>query len=297
MKVWIEACRLRTLPLSAAGVLIAAGLAGFWGCFRLEVFLPMLLMVLLLQIVANFADEYGDLDRADTEERIGPKRGMQRGEITRASMKRALIIGSAAAGGAALVLLLIAFGGGHWGWFALFVALGAFCIAGAITYTVGTHAYGYHALGDLASFLFFGIIAVLGGFFLYSLRFVDVAVLPAVGLGCLVVGVLNLNNMRDRTTDAATGKRTIAVILGARGALAYHCLLIAVGAGCFLAFGLCLHLTSPLRWAYVLFLVPLVAQLVGALKVEDPADYDRFMKPLSLSTALLALAFALCIGL
>lgn len=297
MEVWIEACRLRTLPLSAAGVIVAAGLAAHWGFFRIAVFIPMLVMVLMFQVVANFADEYGDLDRADTADRIGPQRAMQRGEISRSAMKRALIITSLVSFIVALVLLIAAFGTDHWNLFTLFMMLGALCIAGAITYTVGAHAYGYHALGDLASFVFFGLVAVVGGFFLYSLQVIPVTFLPAIGLGCLVVGVLNLNNMRDRTTDEAAGKKTVAVLLGAKGALVYHCLLIATGIGCFIAFGICAYTVNMLRWLYVLPCVPLVAQLAGVLRVQEPAEYDRYMKPLSLTTALLALTFALCMSI
>lgn len=298
MKAWIEALRLRTLPLSVAGVLIAAGLAAHWDCFRIGIFAPMLLMVLLLQVLANFADEYGDLEKGvDNEDRIGPKRGMQRGEITRASMKRALVVVSITILIVALVLLFRAFGTRLWYYILLFMALGVLCIVGAIKYTVGKGAYGYYALGDLSSFFFFGLLAVMGGFFLYAHVIVSIIILPAVALGCLVVGVLNLNNIRDIENDRACGKTTIAVILGLKGALAYHSLLIALGIAGFLSFSIASGIASPLRYLYVIFYIPLIVQLAKTLKVKEHSEYDKLMKPLSMTTAALALSFALCLGI
>ena len=298
MKVWIEAMRLRTLPLSAAGVIIAGGLAAHWDSFRPEIFIPMLAMVLALQILANFADEYGDLEKGtDNENRVGPVRGMQRGEISRATMKRAMVLDCVVIVILIELLLFMSFGLAGWRGITAFTALGALAITAAIKYTVGRHAYGYFGLGDIVSFLFFGLIAVSCGFFLYTHRMIGIVFLPAVGLGCLVVGVLNLNNMRDLENDRACGKTTMVVLLGARGALAYHAVLIALGIVGFLSFSLASGVTDWWRYIYVLFFIPLIVQLAGVMKCDDPSHYDRFMKPLSMTTAFLSLVFALCIGL
>lgn len=297
MKVWVEALRLRTLPLSVAGTLVAGGLAAFFGVFRLSTFILMLVTVLLLQITSNFADEYGDLQKGvDNQGRVGPIRGMQRGEITYAQMKRALI-GCALAAFLCGVILILASLKTDWRFVGIFLLMGLATIAGAITYTVGKKAYGYHALGDLSSFLFFGVFAVSGGFFLYAHSYVWTVALPTVSVGCLVTGVLNLNNMRDLENDALCGKTTVAVLLGPRGSLAYHHVLIIVGLTGFLAFMIASSVANPLRYLFVFLYVPLILQLIEVGKVTDPAHFDRFMKPLSLGTALLSAAFALCLAL
>ena len=298
MKVWIEAMRLRTLPLTAAGVIVASGLAAFYGVFSWALFFPMLLMALTLQVIANFADEYGDLEHGvDNEDRVGPHRGMQRGEITKEQMKRALI------GTSIFVFLLIiglvvgAFGIKAIGWIALFVALGAFCIWGAIRYTVGKGAYGYMGLGDFFSFFFFGIVAVVGGFFLYAKSMVALVWLPAVGLGLLVAGMINYNNMRDLENDAACGKRTVATKLGHKNAKIYHLLLVGGGMACFLAFPIAAGITAWWRYAFVLLYPLYFVQLSRALKITDPAEFDALMKPHSLTAVAVSLVFALCVAL
>ncbi len=298
MKAWIEALRLRTLPLSMSGVIVAAGLAAHYGVFRIEVFIPMLVMVLLMQILSNFADEYGDLEKGvDNEGRIGPVRGMQRGEIGKEQMRRAMIGCGILTFCAGMVLLVISFGFENARLITLFAVLGLLCIAAAIKYTVGRGAYGYYALGDVVCLCCYGLVAVIGGFFLHA-HFVTVAVcLPAVGLGLLICAMLNLNNMRDRENDAACGKNTLVVLLGQKKALLYHCWLLICGMLGFLAFNTASGIGEPLRYLYVLLFIPLVMQLARTLKVKDPAEYDKLMKPISMTTALLSLVFALCIGL
>ncbi|NTU88999.1 MAG: 1,4-dihydroxy-2-naphthoate octaprenyltransferase [Actinobacteria bacterium] len=297
MKPWIEALRLRTLPLSVAGVLVAAGLALHFEVFSLSIFISMLVMVLLLQIVSNFADEYGDLEHGvDNESRVGPKRGMQRGEITREEMKRALIITSVLVMLSALVLSFISFGSENWLLILAFAGVAVLCIVGAVKYTVGRHAYGYVALGDLSCFFFFGLMAVCGGFFLYAHALLPVIFLPAVGLGCLVTGMLNLNNIRDYENDKACGKRTFAVLLGRKGARIYQGVLLVVGMGCLLSFSFASDMHDILRYAYVLLYVPFAQQLIMISTITEDADFDHLMKPHSLTTAALALAFSLCIG-
>lgn len=222
---WIEATRLRTLPLAASGSLVAAGIAIARGAWRPEVFALMLVVSLLLQVIANFADDYGDLSHGlDDETRVGPRRGMQRGIITPAQMKRALIALCALTFALGCALIAVAFSGGPaLGTDAMlaagiFVALGIAAIAAAVLYTVGPHPYGYLGLGDIMSFVFFGLVAVIAGTFLYTHAW-DVAPLVAgVALGLPVAAVMNINNMRDSLADAAKGKHTIANRLYAAGA-------------------------------------------------------------------------------
>ena len=169
---WIEAMRPRTLPLAAAGSVVAAGIAAAAGQFRIEVLMLMFVTSILLQIIANFADDYGDLSHGlDDETRVGPKRGLQRGVITMKQMKLALVGTCALTFAVGVALILVAFSGGpamtgsSWTAIVVFVVLGVACIAAAICYTIGKHPYGYIGLGDFMSFLFFGIVAVVGGTF------------------------------------------------------------------------------------------------------------------------------------
>jgi len=301
-KAWIEALRLRTLPLSAAGVVVAAGIAAFYRVFSPLTFILMLAMVLTLQVDANFADEYGDLaNGADTDDRLGPKRGLQRGDISKRAMRRAMVGCGVLALCLATALILTSFGDTHLELILIFAVLAVFSCAGAVFYTVGKNAYGYHALGDVACLFFFGLLAVMGGFFLYTARagsptLIPLTVLPAIGLGSLVCGVLNLNNMRDITTDKAAGKITVATLLGPRHALAYHCMLIGLGMVGLLSFPLILGITNPLAYLFVVLFIPLGKQLLGVLSNTDQAQYDRFMKPLSVTTLFISIVFALCLA-
>lgn len=222
---WVEAARPRTLPLAASGAVIAAGLAASAGAFRIEVLVLMLLVSVLLQVIANFADDYGDLAHGlDDETRVGPKRGMQRGVISPAEMRRVLVATCAVTFALGCALIYVSFadgpalGAGSLGAAAALVLLGLAAIAAAVLYTVGPHPYGYLGLGDLMSFTFFGLVAVIAGSFLYTHAFSVASIAAGVALGLPVAAVMNVNNMRDSLDDAAKGKRTVANRLYAFGA-------------------------------------------------------------------------------
>lgn len=296
---WVEAARPRTLPLAASGSLVAAGLAASAGVFRWEVFVLMFLTCTLLQVIANFADDYGDLSHGlDDETRVGPKRGLQRGVITVAQMKRALI-GTCAltfAMGVALVVVSFTGGpamtGGAWLAVGAFVALGAVCIAAALLYTMGKHPYGYIGLGDFMSFLFFGVVAVVGGSFLYLHAFTWVSLVAALALGCPVMAVININNMRDARPDKAKGKRTVANMLGDPGMRVYETALLAAGAVLFVAASVLCGVRNPL--SYVLLAASFavwVKVLMGVWKIPDPEKFDRLMAPTSMGSVLVAVVW------
>ena len=311
---WIQAARFRTLPLAASGSFIAAGIAAYHRVFRLEVFALMFVVSMLLQVIANFADDYGDLSHGlDDETRVGPKRGMQRGVITPAQMKRALIGMCVLTFLLGCALIAVAFSGGPaltsntWSAAAFFVVLGVVSIAAAVLYTVGPHPYGYLGLGDIVSAFFFGIVAVVGGSFLYLHLFQSLSLIAGIALGLPVAAVMNINNMRDSTADAAKGKHTIANRLyeaGARtaggGALAgerrmrsYHRALVYTSLLLF-----CVFIVLP-RGLWVVTLadlaivastsVPLVRATQGVCAQLDHTKLDRFMAPTSMGTVLLAL--------
>lgn len=302
---WVEATRPRTLPLAAAGSVVAAGLAVAAGTFRWEVFALMFVTSVLLQVIANFADDYGDLASGlDDETRVGPKRGLQRGVITVPQMKRALV-GTCIltfAVGVALVLVAFAGGpamtGGSWTAVAVFVALGLASIAAAILYTMGKHPYGYIGLGDVMSFLFFGVVAVVGGSFLYLHEFTWTSLVAALALGCPVMAVMNVNNMRDAKRDAAKGKRTVANMLGDPAMRVYETALLALGAALFVAAAVMCGTANP--FAYVLIVVsfiPWVRVLRGVWGIEDPEKFDRLMAPTSMGSVIVAVAWWAAVAL
>ncbi|MDR0499893.1 MAG: 1,4-dihydroxy-2-naphthoate octaprenyltransferase [Coriobacteriales bacterium] len=234
MNPWIEALRLRTLPMSLTGAIVASGMALATETFRLEVFPLLVATVLGMQILGNFADEYGDLQNgADNDDRIGPKRAMQRGEISFKQMRVALIGVGALTFALGVVLIVVAFGSDLMS-IVIFLCLGAFALFSAIAYTVGKHAYGYYGLGDIFCIACYGLLAVCGGFYLYSHTITLASIAAGFGAGFLINGMLNLNNMRDRTTDAATGKRTLVVQMGADGGRRYHNQLVIAGMACLL---------------------------------------------------------------
>jgi 1,4-dihydroxy-2-naphthoate octaprenyltransferase len=301
IRPWIEALRLRTLPLSLAGAIIASGCAVSYNSFRPEVCALLVLTVLLLQVLSNFADEYGDLQKgADNDARIGPVRAMQRGEISFSQMRRALIALAFVTFASGIALVLVALGLDPL-LLGVFLALGVLVLFAAIGYTVGKRAYGYYGLGDAFCLLCFGWLAVCGGFFLYAHYLTVPVALAATGVGLLVVGVLNLNNMRDRLTDADAGKKTLVVRIGARAARVYHSVLL-LGGFALLAWAMTL-LALPQRYAliqipvFLLGLIPLGLNLKATLAVREPKDYDRLMRPLALLIILLSLAFALLVSI
>ena len=296
---WVEATRPRTLPLAAAGSLIAAGIAAAAGQFRIEVFVLMFITSMLLQVIANFADDYGDLSHGlDDETRVGPKRGLQRGVITMCQMKRALIGTCAVTFLIGVALILVAFTGGPamtgsgWAAIAVFLVLGIASIAAAILYTMGKHPYGYIGLGDIMSFAFFGIVAVVGGSFLYLHEFTWVSLVAGIALGLPVMAVMNVNNMRDAKRDAAKGKRTVANMLGDPKMRVYETVLLAGGAVLFIASLAMLGINNFI--SYFLTAVSFVGwgRVVGALwSIPDPEKFDRLMAPTSMGTVLVALVW------
>lgn len=229
MKKWISAARLRTLPLALSSIIMGAVLAQSVFMFRWDVFGWAVLTTVLLQVLSNFANDYGDTKNgADTGDRIGPARAVQSGEITPKQMLNAILLTGMAALVSGIYLLYIAFGGFASVYFRVFLGLGLLAIVAAYTYTAGKRPYGYIGLGDISVFLFFGLTGVVASYFLYTLHFEWPLLLPGTACGALAMGVLNINNIRDMESDKKAGKITIPVRLGRQKALVYHWLLLAV---------------------------------------------------------------------
>jgi 1,4-dihydroxy-2-naphthoate polyprenyltransferase len=218
---WWLAIRPATLPASAAPVLVGTGVALADGTFAAGPALAALLGASLLQVGANFANDVFDFERgADTADRLGPERATQQGWISGAQMKRAMWLAFAAAAVVGLYLAYVA------GW--PVIALGLLSIAAAYLYTGGPKPYGYLGLGDLSVFLFFGLGAVAGTYFVQAQSVSPLALLASIPIGALATAILVVNNLRDIETDARAGKRTVAVRLGDGRTRAYYQLLLGV---------------------------------------------------------------------
>ena len=215
MKHWIEAARVRTLPLSVSGIIVGSFYAMSQGMFNWNIVIFALLTTLGLQILSNFANDYGDgVKGTDNTDRVGPMRAIQSGVISPKQMKKAMVITSLITLIFALLLIYFAFKESYLIYSLIFLALGILAIASAIRYTVGSTAYGYRGYGDIFVFVFFGLVSTFGVYFMFSKSMDWLLLLPATAIGFLSVGVLNLNNMRDEESDRKVGKNTIVVKRG-----------------------------------------------------------------------------------
>ena len=290
MKKWIQAMRLRTMPLAASCILAGAAAAKTQGEINGLVLTLTLATTFLLQILSNLANDYGDYSHGvDNEQRVGPTRALQSGAISQAQMKRALVVTTLITLLSGLSLLWIVFSPkAQFVQALLMLLLGVAAIAAAIKYTVGNNPYGYRGLGDLFVFLFFGPVGVLGTCYLLTGRFEILSLLLALTTGLYSTAVLNLNNLRDHVNDAASGKITLVVKMGFTKGKLYQALLIAIGtAG--LIFWLALRNSSK---AQLIALIPAAMQCILLLKVwkaQQPAALDRELKKVALLTFLTAL--------
>lgn len=297
--VWIQACRLRTLPLAVASIIVAGGLANQYQVFNLSIFLLSLLTAVLLQILSNLANDYGDAITGADDQRVGPKRAMQSGLISAVAMKKAIIIVTFGCLVSGLSLLNISFADDVTSWL-IFIGLGALAIIAAITYTMGKLPYGYRALGDISVFLFFGLLGVLGSFYLQALTLPLAILLPAFSVGLLSAAVLNINNIRDVYSDEAANKITLVVILGRKKAFIYHLALILVAMLCSVLY--IYHLPDSQFWQYLFLLIasPLIKSVIElsiAIKQDQRggAIFNEQLKNTSISVFVFAILFAIAL--
>ena len=290
-KAWLNAARLRTLPLSLSGIIVGTALAGFYGYIDYTIFVFALMTTIGFQVTSNFANDYGDgVKGTDNDDRIGPKRALQSGILTKEELKLGILISIVINVLLVLVLVFLAFGFQNYMYILLFLTLGAASIWAAIKYTVGTSAYGYKGLGDLFVFLFFGLLGVLGCMFLYTKFITKDSFLPAITIGLLSVGVLNLNNLRDSSSDKKVGKNTLVVKIGYQNGKIYHYVLLLLA---FISMGSFI-LANYINWISAIPLLgflPIFIHLRKVYVTQDQISLDPELKKLALSTFLLAILF------
>lgn len=283
---WIQAARLRTLPLSISGILVGSAYAYYQHSFDWIIFVLALCTTLSFQILSNFANDYGDGIKGTDANRIGEKRLVASGEITSAQMKKAIIINSVIAFVLAVALIYFAFGQQNFVYSFTFLVLGMASIAAAIKYTVGNNAYGYSGFGDVFVFIFFGLVAVIGSNFLYS-QHIDIKLfLPATAIGMLSTAVLNLNNMRDIENDRIANKNTLVVKFGLKWAKKYQHFLIIVPFLCLFVFSI--GVKTKIFLSFFVFIFFLM-HLEKVRKSTSAVDFDPELKKVALGTFVLSI--------
>lgn len=309
IKNYIKAARLRTLPLSISGIIVGSIIGNQdyflnlnslitycdFGCpsiLQSPVFWLAILTTIGFQVLSNFANDYGDGIKGTDAIRTGEERMVSSGKISPKQMKSAMIITAILTIILALLLIYSAFGKDNFGYSVLFFLLGVASIAAAIKYTVGKSAYGYSGFGDFFVFVFFGLLSVLGSYFLFTKEIHFLMLLPAFSVGLLSTAVLNLNNMRDRVNDKNSGKNTIVVKIGSLAAKKYHYSLLILSLIFAIIYTFVTYI-KPIQFLFLIAYIPLFIHLVFVVKNKDESLLDGQLKVVALSTFLFGILFGI----
>jgi len=281
---WISAFRLRTLPLSLACVGMGAILAIDFDSFDGLVFFLCCLVTLCLQILSNLSNDYGDaVNGIDNHDRIGPKRAVQSGNISKQQMKYAVIVFTLLSLFSGIGLLFVSFGS-NWQPMLVFFGLGILCIVASIGYTVGRRPYGYLGLGDISVMIFFGGVGVMGTLFLFTHEFHYISILPAMSCGFFSVAVININNIRDIESDKKYGKLSLPVRMGKKNATLYHWFLLSSGIIVATVWTL---MTYKSAWQFIyLATIPLLIVNGRAISNKPATALDSYLRQMALTTLL-----------
>ena len=292
IRAWIGAARPRTLPLALASIAMGSFLAAFYDVFRWEILLLAGLTTIFLQILSNLANDYGDSKHgADSEHREGPLRAVQSGTITSRQMLGGIILFVALSLVSGILLLYVSFGM-DLRLFAAFLGLGIVAIIAAYTYTAGNRPYGYFGLGDISVLIFFGLIGVLGTFFLHARFFQWSLLLPAITCGFFSMAVLNINNIRDIESDRKAGKLSIPVRLGRKLAIRYHWILLLggiVSAGGYMI----MNFNSWWQFLFIITIPMLIRNGLAIQRTNDPVKLDPFLKQMAVTTLIFVITFGI----
>lgn len=298
MKKWIKAARLRTLPLSISGILV--GSAAAYQNYHTQpnyyiIVILCLLTTLFFQVLSNYANDYGDAVKGtDNENRVGPKRAVQSGEITKQQMKNAIIITLVLSLITSVGVIYTSFGNANFLQAIIYFVLAIACVGAAIKYTVGNSAYGYKGLGDVFVFIFFGLVSTLGTYYLFGHSMDWKIVFPASGIGLLSMAVLNMNNMRDVENDTVMGKKTMVVKMGYERAKQYHFYLI-IFAVIFINLYAMNVFSKWYQFVYAIGFIPLLKNIGIVGKTKNPRLLDPELKRLSLSTFFISLLLSIAL--
>ena len=288
IKPWIQAARLRTLPLAFSCIISGSAIALQQDKFDIVIFILALLTTLLLQILSNYANDYGDAVSGKDDNRIGEKRMVASGEISKESMKKAVFTfaGLAFISGLALIVYSIA----NYIMVLAFIALGLAAIWAAIKYTAGKNPYGYSGYGDMFVFIFFGLVGVLASSFLHTKDFSWLSILPAITIGSFSTAVLTLNNLRDIKNDALTGKNTTIVKMGFDKGKGYFAILLFVGIITLIAYAIISGFANR-QYLFLLGMISIAGIIKRVLNTNTPAEIDPFLKKTAISTFLVSVLF------
>ena len=292
ISAWISAARLRTLPLSVSGIIVGSSLGAFESFWQSPIFWLAILTTIGFQVLSNFANDYGDGIKGTDQDRVGEKRLVASGVISPKQMKQAMILTAIITILIAILLIYMAFGKDDFLLSLLFFGLGIASIIAAIKYTVGKKAYGYSGFGDVFVFLFFGLLSVLGSYFLFTQNLNWQLLFPASTIGLLSVAVLNLNNMRDRQSDSDHNKKTLVVILGVSKAKIYHYTLLVLAMFSALLYT-SINFQSPKQFIYIIAFIPILLNIKTVYLNKEPKLLDSELKKVALSTFLFALLFGI----
>ncbi len=251
------------------------------------------LTTLFLQILSNLANDYGDTKHgADSVHREGPMRAVQAGHITPEQMKKGMLVFTLLSLASGLLLLWVSFGADGMLLALLFLALGLAAIWAAINYTAGNNPYGYAGFGDISVFVFFGLLGVLGTYFLQAQALEPVVILPALVCGFFATAVLNVNNIRDINSDTLAGKRSLPVRLGRKRARVYHLFLLSGGVLSAVLYVL-LHFQSPWQFLFLLALPLVIVNGINVWRKQTSKELDPYLKQMALTTLLFVLLFGI----
>lgn len=292
LKSVIRSLRLRTLPLSLSGIIYGIALSTSAQAPIHPLTLTMLVLTtIMLQILSNLSNELGDnLHGTDRDDRQGIRYSLQDGSMTSADLRRLIVLAAILCCCNGVVMVWSSFGT-LFAWRpCLFLFLGAAAIWAATRYTLGDNPYGYRALGDLAVFLFFGLVSVLGAAYICCHRFDPLWLLPASSIGFFSMGVLNVNNLRDMKSDAAT-RTTVAILLGEKKTRIYQTLLITIGWLLLIVFSL-FTASKPTSYLYCLTIPCYICHLHGVWHRSD-RNLDPMLPLLVMSTFVTSILFLL----
>lgn len=288
LKASMKSMRLRTLPLSLAGVILGVTLAADKTDVSPWTAALIFLTTVCLQILSNLSNELGDtLNGTDSADRQEPKYALGSGDMTIGDIKKLILmfIGLCVISG--LAMIQVSFGSLFKTESICLEALGAAAIVGAMKYTLGKNPYGYRGLGDVFVFIFFGLVSVLGGYYVAARELPSlIMLLPASAIGCFSVGVLNVNNIRDMKTDAVN-RVTVAIKLGMKGARIYQTILVTLGWALILVF-CAVYDFAPGHYIFIIT-IPLYIKHLQGVWTRSERALDPMLPILVISTFFLSI--------